>query len=79
MLVGGVDEHGLAAAAAAQDVHVVVHRAHHDLVDLGGGVAPDFLKLSHGPSVRQLGRLADGRAIHRGVLVARGPGLVDTG
>ena len=36
VLVGGVDEHGVAGAAAAQDVDVVVHRADHDLVDLGG-------------------------------------------
>ena len=55
VLVGGVDEHGVARPAATQDVDVVVHRAHHDLVDLGGRVAPDLLQLSHDPSVAQRG------------------------
>src|SRR5207244_2582149 len=35
VLVGGVEQHGVAGLLAPQDVHVVVHRSDHDLVDLG--------------------------------------------
>ncbi len=38
VLVGGVEEHGVAGLLAAQDEHVVVDGTHHDLVDLGLGV-----------------------------------------
>jgi hypothetical protein len=49
VLVGGVDEHGLARLPAAQDVHVVVHRSHHDAVDLGLVVEP--VQRAHGASL----------------------------
>ena len=62
VLVGRVDQHGVARAAAAQDVDVVVHRADDDLVDLGARVAPDLLRLSHGPSVAQPGAFGRGAA-----------------
>ena len=39
VFVGGVDEHRLTGLAAAQNEHVVVVVAHHDLVDLRAGVA----------------------------------------
>jgi hypothetical protein len=38
VLVGGVDQHGVAALLATQDEHVVVHGADDHLVDLGLGV-----------------------------------------
>ena len=63
VLVGGVDEHGVAGPAATEDVDVVVHRAHHDLVDLGGGVAPDLLQLSHATPAWHRRRLARRRAL----------------
>ena len=47
VLVGRVDQHGLARSAATQDVDVVVHRADHDVVDLGTWRPPDLLELSH--------------------------------
>ena len=49
MLVGGVEQHGVAGLAAAQHVDVVVERAHDDHVDLGVGVRPD--ERVHRPSV----------------------------
>ena len=51
VLVGGVDQQGLAGAAAAEHVDVVVHRADDNLVYFGGGVAPDLLQRSHPTSV----------------------------
>ena len=38
VLVGGVDQQGVAGLAATDDVDVVVHRADHHAVDLDGGV-----------------------------------------
>jgi hypothetical protein len=38
VLVGGVQEHGVARLLAAQHEDVVVHRAHDQLVDLGLGI-----------------------------------------
>ena len=40
VLVGGIDEHGVAGPPAAHDEHVVVVRADHDLVDLDVAVDP---------------------------------------
>ncbi len=53
VLVGGVDEQGLAAPAAPHHVDVVVHRAHHHLVDLGSGVFPDLFEVSHQARIPQ--------------------------
>ena len=41
VLVGGVEEHGIAGLRAAEDEDVVVDRAHHHLVDLHPGRVPD--------------------------------------
>ena len=41
VLVGGVEQHGVAGLGAAEDEDVVVDRAHHHLVDLDPGRVPD--------------------------------------
>ena len=51
VLVGGVEEHGVAGLLAAQDEDVVVHGTHHDLVDLGLGVLVVQGVGSHVPSL----------------------------
>ncbi len=51
MLVGGVEQHGVAGLLAAQDEHVVVHGADHDLVDLGLSVLVAQGVRGHEPSL----------------------------
>ena len=41
VLVGGVEQHGVAGLGAAEDEDVVVDRSHHHLVDLHPGRVPD--------------------------------------
>ena len=53
VLVGGVDEHGLARAAASHDVDVVVEGPDHGLVDLAGAVGVDLGAGEHPPRVPQ--------------------------
>ena len=46
VLVGGVEQHGVAGLGAAEDEDVVVDRSHHHLVDLDPGGIPDQ-RVSH--------------------------------
>ena len=41
VLVGGVEQHGVAGLGAAEDEDVVVDGSHHHLVDLDPGGVPD--------------------------------------
>ena len=68
VLVGGVDEHGIARPLRADHIDVVVHGADHYLVDFRRRIAPYHLQLSHPSSVSQ----------RRGLLVAAVPILVDS-
>ena len=45
--VGGIDEEGLPRPAAADHVDVVVHRSHHNLVNLNPRVVPNHVQISH--------------------------------
>jgi hypothetical protein len=47
MLIGGVDEQGIARGAATNDIHVVFDRSHHEAVDLDRGIRPDQGDISH--------------------------------
>ena len=42
VLVGGVDEDGIACPSASHDVDVVVEGPHHRLVDLASGIGVDL-------------------------------------
>ena len=72
VLVGGVEEHGVARLGAAQDEHVVVDRAHHDLVDLDAGGIPDQ-RVSH--AEQRMPRLWDLDDLDRRILVIAVPAL----
>ena len=54
MLVGGVHEERLTGSAAAQDVDVVVHRAHDGAVQLARRVLPDAFYVSHHPRLAHM-------------------------
>ncbi len=54
MLVGGVHEERLSGSAAAQDVDVVVHRAHDGTVQLARRVLPDAFHFSHHPRLAHM-------------------------
>ena len=72
VLVGGVEEHGVAGLGAAQHEHVVVDRTHHDLVDLDPGGIPDQ-RVSH--AEQRMPRLWDLDDLDRRILVIAVPAL----
>ena len=51
VFVGGVDQGGVAGAATAHHVDVVVDRTDHQTVHFGGGVGPDECDRVHGASL----------------------------